>query len=85
MNIVTIKESAAFPEIGQVRKGMPKTDKGYVGKDLGTKFRVLFFSGTENERSRNRFLELHQGIEQLPNGGGLLVPNLTIFLPFPDP
>src|SRR3990167_2989649 len=24
----------AFPEIGQIRKGAPKTDKGYVGKDL---------------------------------------------------
>src|SRR3989304_6226042 len=31
----------AFPEIGQIRKGSPKTDKGYVGKDL-TYLRVEF-------------------------------------------
>ena len=30
-----------FPEIGQIRKGSPKTDKGYVGKDLDY-FRVEF-------------------------------------------
>ena len=30
-----------FPEIGQIRKGAPKNDKGYVGKDLDY-FRVEF-------------------------------------------
>jgi len=31
----------AFPEIGQIRKGAPKDEKGYVGKDLSY-FRVEF-------------------------------------------
>jgi hypothetical protein len=31
----------AFPEIGQIRKGAEKNEKGYVGKDL-TYFRVTF-------------------------------------------
>lgn len=32
---------AAFPEIGRIRKGAPKTEEGYVGKDL-SHFRVEF-------------------------------------------
>src|SRR3990167_962194 len=84
MNIVTIKESAAFPEIGQIRKGLPKTEKGYVGKDLGLRFRLIFFSGDENERSRQRFIELHRHDGEVV-GRDIIVPRLTIFLPFPDP
>jgi len=33
--------SLSFPEIGQIRKGAPKTENGQLGKDL-TYFRVLF-------------------------------------------
>jgi hypothetical protein len=86
MQIVTIKESAAFPEIGQLRKGMPKTDKGYVGSDLKTRFRLLFFAGEENAKSRERFTyDAHRGeVEVLPNGD-ILIEKLIVFLPFPDP
>lgn len=31
-----------FPRIGIIRKGAPKTAQGYVGKDLGRVFRVIF-------------------------------------------
>ena len=83
--IKTIKDSAAFPDIGQLRKGMPKTDKGFVGPDLKTRFRLLFFAGDENKASRERFQQAHSGeIETLPNGD-FTVERLTIFLPFPDP
>lgn len=85
MQIKTIKETASFPEIGQLRKGMPKTDKGYVGPDLKTRFRLLFFAGDENKASRERYIQAHEGeIEILPNGD-ILAERLIVFLPFPDP
>ena len=37
---------ASFIEIGQIRKGAPKSDKGYMGKDL-PHFRVVFNEGEE--------------------------------------
>lgn len=83
--IVTIKDSAAFPDIGQLRKGLPKNEQGHVGKDLKTRFRILFFAGDENKASRERFQQVHKDeIEILPNGD-MLIERLTIFLPFPDP
>ena len=39
---------AAFPEIGRIRKGAPKTEEGYVGKDLEY-FRIEL--DTEEEES----------------------------------
>lgn len=84
--IVTIKDSAAFPDIGQLRKGMPKTEQGHVGKDLKTRFRILFFAGDENQRSRERFQQAHKDeIEVLKPSGDFLIERLTIFLPFTDP
>lgn len=83
MAIVTIKETAAFPEIGQVRKGAAKTEQGYVCKDLKDKFRVIFFAGDENQASRARFLEAHPNAVEA--GPDILIDRLTVFLPFPDP
>lgn len=42
MPIVTRKRQLSFPNYAQIRKGMPKTDDGYVGKDLNDKFRIQF-------------------------------------------
>lgn len=76
MPIVTIKERISFPEIGQIRKGQPKTKEGYVGSDLGERFRVVFFPGVDNERSRQIF---HQ------NHGGNIVDSIQFMFPFTDP
>jgi hypothetical protein len=59
----------SFPEIGQIRKGAPKTDKGYVGKDLQY-FRVEF---DENEREAEQvFLKVY----------GTQPTEIRIILPF---
>jgi len=39
-------QEASFIEIGQIRKGAPKSDRGYMGKDL-PHFRVVFNEGEE--------------------------------------
>lgn len=76
MPIVTIKQSIGFPEIGQVRKGNPKTDKGYVGQDLKTKLRVVFYPGEDNQKSQAAFIHAH---------GGLIVDRINFTFPFQNP
>lgn len=62
---MTVKQSVAFPEAGQIRKGAPKikrTDKNgkpyeVVGPDLGKYFRLAFHPGAEDVR--DAYLKLH--------------------------
>jgi len=61
---------ASFTEIGRIRKGSPKTEKGYVGKDL-TYFRFDFHEGEEH--NLNTLYEYY-GTEE--------IRRLDIFLPF---
>ena len=67
MPITTLRESIAFPEAGQIRKGEGKRKiqkNGYeietVGHDLGCKFRIIFFEGEDNMKSKDRFFENHR-------------------------
>jgi len=59
MAIVTLKQQAAFPEVGQIRKGSAKIKNAQgnmvVGKDLGRKFRVVFYEGPGNKESAEKF------------------------------
>lgn len=54
--MVTRKQAISFPEVGTIRKGdaKRKNEKGIevVGKDLGDKFRVVFYPGTEGPDGR---------------------------------
>ena len=74
--IDNVKSSISFPEIGQIRKGDKKTPEGYVGKDLGNRFRIIFYEGDENARSQATFQEMHE----------TLLPTTIVFtLPFLTP
>lgn len=94
MPIRNLKQEIAFPECGQIRKGYPKQKikkNGYevetVGKDLGARFRVVFYDGTDNQLSRERFLQGHQGhITVLENGDIIVDPaELAVLFPLADP
>jgi hypothetical protein len=86
MSIENVKNSLALPEAGQIRKGAAKTEKG-PGRDLGAKFRVVFFDGEENQKSKARFLEVHKGQCTLDEHGGIILDpaDLVIMFPFSNP
>jgi hypothetical protein len=50
---MTVKQQIAFPEVAVLRKGTPKVkgQNGFIqGKDLGSKFRISFYPGTDDSR-----------------------------------
>lgn len=73
MPIVTLKNKLALPEIGFVRKGAPKNEKGQLGRDLGAAFRVGFFPG--NEEAEAKFKGMYQSLNP---------KEVKIVLPFSD-
>lgn len=93
MPINTLRESIAFPEAGQIRKGEGKRKiqkNGYevetVGRDLGCKFRVIFFEGEDNMKSKDRFFENHRdNITMDKDANFILSPaRIVALFPFSD-
>lgn len=67
------RRQARFPEIGAIRKGAPKTERGYVGEDL-TYFRVEFDAEDP----------LHDHMENIfRNQYGDEPKQIDVLLPFP--
>jgi len=93
MPITTLRESIAFPEAGQIRKGEGKRKiqkNGYevetVGRDLGCKFRVIFFEGEDNMKSKDRFFNNHRdNITMDKDTNFILAPaRIVAVFPFSD-
>ena len=58
MPILDLQRDSAFPEIGRIRKGEPKTQAGYAGKSLGEIFR--FTANDENDTAlEQKFAEVY--------------------------
>lgn len=76
------KQAIKFPQIGQIRKGLPKTERA-PGRDLKDRFRVMFEPGVDNDASRERFIQAYRerGLEIID--GNIVVPELTVMFPFP--
>jgi len=93
MPITTLRESIAFPEAGQIRKGEGKRKiqkNGYevetVGRDLGCKFRIIFFEGEDNMKSKDRFFNNHRdNITMDKDTNFILAPaRIVAVFPFSD-
>lgn len=78
--MINFKQEISFPEIGSVRKGAPKTEKGYVGQDLGNVFRVIFAPGKDNDESKKTFSKMFGG--RPGPDGSVLVERIEFMLPF---
>lgn len=77
-NLLNLKTSVQFPEIGRIRKGAPKEKRvkdgreySTVGKDLQDKFRVVFAPG--QQPSVDKFIARY---------GSLTPKDIVIMLPF---